>query len=134
MRPRYFVVWFVLLVVAFVNGATRGVLLLERFGEHRANQLSCLTGITLFGVVIWFVSRRWPFRSGSEAIRVGLIWLAMTVAFEFLFFHYVGGAPWEKLLADYRIWEGRLWPLILLWVALAPWLFHRLRRRPTAPS
>ena len=56
----------------------------------------------------------------------------MTVAFEFLFFHYVGGHSWEKLLAAYDVLGGNLWPLILAWVATAPWLFHRLRRQPAA--
>jgi hypothetical protein len=51
--------------------------------------------------------------------------MALTVAFEFLFFHYVGGEPWPELLANYDLSEGRLWPLILLWVAVAPYLFYR---------
>lgn len=48
------------------------------------------------------------------------------MAFEFLFFHYVGGHAWEELLANYNIARGRLWPVVLLWVAVAPWLFYRL--------
>jgi len=31
--------------------------------------------------------------------------LALTVAFEFLFFHYVGGRSWSKLLANYNLLE-----------------------------
>jgi hypothetical protein len=53
--------------------------------------------------------------------------MALTLAFEFLFFHYVGGHAWSVLLANYDLSEGRLWPLILLWVGFAPYLFYRLR-------
>ena len=63
--------------------------------------------------------------SARQAWYIGLFWLALTVAFEFLFFHYVGGHSWAELLANYDIASGRLWPLILLWVTVAPYLFYR---------
>jgi hypothetical protein len=34
--------------------------------------------------------------------------------FEFGFFHYVMHEPWEKLLADYNIFQGRL--LMVVWL------------------
>ena len=129
MRAIYLAAWFLLLAVAFVNGALRAVLFEQRLGEQRAHQLSTLTGMVLFGLVIYWVVRRWPPRSDAEALRVGGVWLLMTVAFEFLFFHYVSGEPWEKLLHAYNLPEGELWPLLLLWVATAPGLLHRLARR-----
>jgi hypothetical protein len=44
----------------------------------------------------------------------------MTVLFEFVFGHYVLKTSWEVLLADYRIWQGRLWSLVLIREAIAP--------------
>ncbi len=129
MRAVYLGAWFLLLVVAFVNGALRAILFESWLGELRAHQLSCLTGITLFGVVIYGVVRRWPPRSDAEALRIGVAWLVMTVAFEFLFFHYVSGISWEKLREAYDLPSGRLWPLVLVWVTTAPFVLHRLARR-----
>jgi hypothetical protein len=34
--------------------------------------------------------------------------------------------PWSRLLHDYNLFEGRLWVLVLLWVTLAPYVFHKL--------
>ena len=51
--------------------------------------------------------------------------MALTAAFEFMFFHYVAGHSWEMLLANYDVMSGHLWPLILLWVCVAPYLFYR---------
>jgi hypothetical protein len=59
---------------------------------------------------------------------IGLTWLALTVAFEFLFGHYVAGHSWRALLNDYDLLAGRLWVLVLAWLALAPYLFYRLQR------
>ena len=37
------------------------------------------------------------------------LWLGMTLAFEFLFGHYIAGKSWSLLLADYNLAAGRLW-------------------------
>ncbi len=123
---RYLLAWFALLLVAVINGGLRDF----TYGQHLpallANQLSCVSGILLFGVVFYLYVRRWPPASARQALSIGLFWMALTVAFEFLFFHYVAGHPWSELLANYDISEGRLWPLILLWVASGPYVFYRL--------
>jgi hypothetical protein len=49
------------------------------------------------------------------------------VLFEFGFGHYIAGHPWEKLVADYDVLEGRVWSLVLLAESLSPWLVYRLR-------
>jgi hypothetical protein len=51
------------------------------------------------------------------------------MAFKFLYSHYVGSHSWEELLANYDIAHGNLWPLVLLWVLIAPYLFYRLLDR-----
>jgi hypothetical protein len=125
MKIRYLTAWFVLLAVAMVNGALRELTYGKHVSELAANQLSCVSGIILFGVVISQYVRRWPPASAREAWYIGMFWMALTVAFEFLFFHYVGGQSWEVLLENYDIASGHLWPLILLWVLVAPFLFHQ---------
>jgi hypothetical protein len=96
--------------------------------ELAAHQMSCVSGIVLFAVFIWFFTGWFPIGSQRDAMLIGAIWLVMTVAFEFLFFNYVGGKPWNQLLGDYNIFKGRLWPLVLVWTAVGPWVFWRVRR------
>ena len=122
---RYLAAWFVLLVVAMINGALRDFTYGRQLPELLANQLSCLSGIILFGVVFYQFVRRSPFASARQALYIGLFWVALTAAFEFLFFHYVAGHPLPELLANYDIANGRLWPLILVWVAFGPYVFYR---------
>ena len=125
---RYLTAWFVMLVVTMINGALRDFTYGKYLPELPANQLSCLSGIFLLGVVMYLFVRRWPPATVRHALYLGLFWMALTVAFEFLFFHYVTGHSWSELLANYDVMSGRLWPLILLWVAVAPYLFYRFRR------
>jgi len=126
MQIRYVAAWFVLLLVAVINGALRDLTYGRYLSELPANQISCVSGILLFAAAIREIVRRWPTASAREAWFIGLFWLALTVAFEFLFFHYVDGHSWAELLANYDVANGRLWPLILVWVTVAPYFFYRL--------
>ena len=59
---------------------------------------------------------------------IGLVWLGMTVAFEFFFGHYVAKRSWSDLLRDYNLFAGCVWLVVLVWVTLAPYLFYRLQQ------
>src|SRR5208337_198726 len=110
---------FVLLVIAFGVGAVREGLLRPRIGEPRAHVIGTLIAVALMMLVIYaFVRQLYEIPSISDLILIGVIWLIMTVAFEFGFFHYVMGKPWETLLADYNVLRGRIWVLVLATVLL----------------
>ncbi|MDY6953749.1 MAG: hypothetical protein SWE60_19755 [Thermodesulfobacteriota bacterium] len=51
----------------------------------------------------------------------------MTILFEFLLGHFLLGHSWGRLFHDYNLLKGRLWSLLLVWTALAPYLFYRVR-------
>lgn len=100
--------WFILMIVAILNGMLR-VLTFGRFmPEIRAHQLSTLTGIVFIGFSIMKIHQNYPIASGREALKIGFIWLVMTILFEFGFGHYMLKRPWKQLLYDYRIDKGRL--------------------------
>lgn len=123
----YTIAWLAMPLIGIVNGVIRG-LGYERFlGELRAHQVSSVTGAVLFGLYAWALSLRWRIQSSGQAIVIGLIWLVLTVAFEFLFGHYVMGHPWSRLLHDYNVLEGRVWLLVLIWITIAPYVIYKLR-------
>lgn len=126
---KYFLLWFPMLGIAIANGALREGRIREHVDELRAHQISTVLLLLLFAVYIWIVVRIWPPASPGQAFAVGLMWLGLTLAFEFLFGHYVSGFPWSRLLQDYNLFAGRLWPLVPLWVLIAPWVFYQLRQR-----
>lgn len=127
---KYVIAWIPLVFIAIVNGALREIYYTSHVGELAAHQLSTVSGIFLFGVYIGLVMRRWPPRTGGASVMIGLIWLALTIIFEFGFGRYVRGLSWSVLLHDYNLLAGRVWVLVLVWVALAPYLFYRLQTKP----
>ncbi len=112
--------------IGIINGTIREFTYRKHLSELRAHQLSSITGILLFSLYIGVLIYFWGFESLKQALIVGLIWLALTIMFEFLFGHYVAGHPWNKLLSDYNIFAGRLWVIVLIWLVIAPLLFYRV--------
>jgi len=129
MILKYALLWIPLVFIAIINGAIRDFTYKGAMGEQAAHQLSTLTGIILFGIYIWAIGFRWKLDSARQAAAVGLLWLALTVAFEFLFFHYVAGHSWSVLLDAYNVCEGKVWVLVLIFVAPAPYLSHLIHKK-----
>ena len=126
------VMWLAILMAMMCNGFFRGLVLQPRLGEHVARQVASVLGVCIILAVTAPFVRRLGNRSSAELLGVGILWLVLTVAFEFLFGHYVSGATLETQLADYNLLRGRLWPLVLLTTLLAPWLWSLVPRRATA--
>ena len=117
-----------MVLIAIANGTLRQLGYGKYLEELTAHQISTLSGIVLFGLYIWAVVRIWRPPSSGQAIAIGLIWLGLTVAFEFLFMHFVLGIPWSRLAHDYNIFAGRVWMAVLIWVTIAPYVFFRLQK------
>ena len=126
MLIEYAFFWVGAVVLAIANGTLREKVYGPRLSERSAHQLSSLLAIVLFGLYLWLLTRFWPFETAAQAIQVGLLWLLLTVLFEFIFGHYAAGHSWPRLLYDYNLAAGRLWLLVLIWVAVAPWVIHRV--------
>jgi hypothetical protein len=129
MIAKYFLVWFLLAIVAFANGVVRQTTYGKTVSDLAAHQISTVTAVLATGAMVWFVHRVWAIESASQAWSIGLLWLIMTIAFEFGFGHYVAGHSWATLLADYNLLNGRLWSLFLLWMAIMPFVVFRFAAR-----
>lgn len=118
---RILVTWLVLAALMFANGALREFVLKSFLSAGGAELASALLAMALI-LGVTFVSFRSPpgYPLASLAL-VSLFLVALTVAFEFGI-GLVAGHSWSEMLANYRFWEGRLWPLVLLTLAISPFL------------
>ena len=117
--------WLLLLVAMLGNGAFRTLALQPFLGEDRARQLASVSGsLIVLALTRPFVARIGRATSG-QLLGVGLLWLLLTIGFEFLLGRYVSDLSWQAMVADYDITRGRLWPLVLVTTFLAPWIWGR---------
>ena len=125
MLLRALAVWGLLLLLAVLNGALRESWLVPTLGALRAHQVSTL----LLSALILGAARAtigWVgVMDARQALLVGTLWLALTLAFEFLAGHFLFHRAWAVLLADYDLSQGRIWILVLVVTFLAPTLCRR---------
>jgi hypothetical protein len=118
--------WFAMVVLAILNGIIRQSFLLLYTTEPVAHIISTFMFLIVQSLVIYFYVRIKHIKEMSALIKIGVFWVVLTILFEFVFGHYVMNHPWEKLLADYNIFAGRLWLLVLLNNIIAPLISGKL--------
>jgi hypothetical protein len=120
MIIRALLVWVGLLIVAILNGGFREAVLAPRLGRSLAHGLSTVM-LSLFIVALGWMTTPWVApRSLQDAWLIGGVWVALTLAFEFLGGHFIFGRPWQTLLADYNLFAGRIWVMVLIVTLMTP--------------
>jgi hypothetical protein len=117
--------WLLLLVAMVAAGAFRVAVVAPRLPPFGTELVGAVLGIAVILALTRPFVRSLGRPTRAALARISALWLALTLAFEFGFFHYVGGKSWESLLAQYDVGAGHLWPLVLATVAAAPFVWAR---------
>jgi hypothetical protein len=120
-------VWLGFLVVAIAGGMIREKFLVPELGPLGGRALgTLLVAVIIFGIIYVYIGK---LKGASQAslFKLGLCWTMATIGFEFLFGHYAMGHSWESLWADYNVFQGRLWPLVLIVTWFGPLLARKIR-------
>ena len=121
-------VWASLLTLAVLNGGVRDAWLSTWLGDTSGRALSTVLLCGLIILVTWWTIDWIRPATAREALNAGALWLALTLAFEFVVGHYGFGKAWSELLADYDLRRGRIWVAVLVVTLLAPLWTVRVRQ------
>ena len=130
MTIKILLLWAAIIPMAIANGIFRDAVLVRSLGQKRARTVS---GLSLSAVILaWTIlTITWvPLPSLMQYAGVGLLWLTLTVAFEFFFGRVVAKKSWQELLRAYRFENGDIWPLVLMAVTVSPVAAAALRIFP----
>jgi hypothetical protein len=117
---RAFIIWLVIIFAESLHGAARVLFLEPYVGDFKARQIAVFTGSAMI-LAIALAAVRWLRAGGlSQLIRVGLMWLFLTLGFEISLGRFVAGYSWERIASDYKLSEGGLLPIGLLVMTVAP--------------
>jgi hypothetical protein len=128
MIGRGLAVWLGILLLANLNGAVREMWLIPAMGKIPGRALSTVVLSVLVFLIAWLTVGWIRPVSTGDAMLIGLVWLLLTLGFEFLVGHYVFHKPWAELTEDYNVARGRIWPLVLVAVLFAPLWTARIKR------
>ncbi|HUE96816.1 MAG TPA: hypothetical protein VMN39_09155 [Longimicrobiaceae bacterium] len=131
--PRALLVWIGLAAAMVANGVARDFFYLPYVGFGTAQALSSVIGIAIILAIARLFVLAHPATPHRHWARIGILWGALMIAFEVALGRFVSGLAWRDILANYNLFAGRLWPLVLLTVFLAPVFWsRRLYRRRSA--
>ncbi|MBE0620253.1 MAG: hypothetical protein IH605_06645 [Burkholderiales bacterium] len=121
--------WVLVLIVAIINGVLREEMFVPALG---ASGGLIASGVILSCCVflVAFIAAPWYGRLTSlQYWRIGLVWLLLTLFFEFGFGRFVQHKDWAELFQAYTFSGGNLWPIVLVATLVAPRLAAKLRDR-----
>jgi hypothetical protein len=103
---RALIVWLTLIAVEFIHGIVRAIFLVPVAGDFRSRQIGVFTGSVLILAVAYLLVPWLKVSDKNSLVSIGVVWLVLTVAFEFSFGHFVFGRSWGDLASDYNIFRG----------------------------
>jgi len=121
-------IWFVIALLAIVNGIFRENVLVGMIGSNMSVPVS---GITLSMIVLIITYLSFPLlgkHHASTYFLIGLQWVLMTLLFEFIFGHYVMGKSWSDILEVFHIMRGNLFIIVLAVSLISPLLMAKVKR------
>lgn len=127
MSVRYFLLWLPMIALALANAAIRQLIFIKYFTELRAHQLSTITLMLFCSVYVWLIFSFLNIQKSGQAFRIGLMWMILTIAFEFSLGRLTNHL-WTEMLQQYNLLTGHIWPLFLLWLLFLPLLFYVVKK------
>ncbi|MBD2041249.1 hypothetical protein [Microcoleus sp. FACHB-672] len=130
-----FVLWLIAFAIGAGNNSIADLFIAPGFGEYGSHVYKIAVLIVVFFVLAWIYARQnrgatW----GSSVLGTGFLWVGLSAIADLILKAYVWNIPRQCpetyktivsstcVLADYYIWEGRLWILLLVSAFLAPLL------------
>ena len=125
MLGRVLAAWLAMAIAMSANGVFRELVLKRWLSTPAADTASAVIGAGIILLLTSFFFRPLV-RASSGILRLAsLMLVVLTVSFEFAVGRLVDHKTWGELLGNYAIWRGRLWPLLLLLIALTPFIWGR---------
>jgi hypothetical protein len=126
---RFAGVWAIMAVAMSANGIARELVLKRSLNAGNANALSAIVGIALLSVITSIGFRGIGNATGAQLLALSAALVVVTVLFETVLGRAVDHKSWSAVLAHYDLRRGELWPLVLGWLALTPFIWARWARR-----
>jgi hypothetical protein len=130
--PQALFVWVILAFLTILFAVFREAIFIPITGLSGTMARALLLPVAIaytFVISYFFLKKtKAPYRN-TDTVIVGILWLILTIAFEFTFGSVVMGNSLTALVADYNILVGRTWPIFLLGLLLSPIFAGKLLKK-----
>ncbi len=123
-----FGVWLAIMFVETLHGIARAVFVLPHTGDLLSRQIGVVSGSILIFIVVIGLIKWLGITDRRGLLGVGILWVVMTVVFEFALGYFAMGMPLNEIFASFDPRHGSLMPLGLAFLALSPVIAEAVRR------
>jgi hypothetical protein len=102
-----------ILVSGFNYFLLMGLIYEPLWGELVAHQIGMSTRIVYILIFAYLLQRYGPKPSQRDLLQVGLLWLLLTLLFEWGGSLLIG-RPVSEIVIGWQVWKGYLWPFVLV--------------------
>lgn len=127
MVKKSILTWLSIIPLAILNGGLREAFLNPRLEESQSQIISGLILLSLIFVVSLIFIPRIGKGTKKTYLKIGLLWVTLTVVFETVLGLAMGNS-FGELLKAYDITTGNLWLIIVIFTGIVPWLIARIKR------
>jgi hypothetical protein len=125
---RSFIIWLLIVLVEFIQGAIRELFLVPFIGELGARQVGVFTGSVIILMIATLFIRWIRAANIYQLLAIGFFWLILMLGFEISFGRFILGFSWERIASDYNLLEGGFLSLGMLVLAAAPLIAAKTRQ------
>lgn len=126
MKLNYFLFWLPMPFLGILNGTIREFIIKQFTDDFTAHQLSAITLIVMILAFGLLIRKKLDLQIRSDAIYCSVTWVVLTLIFEFGAGYFVGRQSIQTMLHDYYLWEGRLWPIVIIFTGMVPFILLKL--------
>jgi hypothetical protein len=119
-------IWLSIIPLAILNGVLRQTILTPWLGKSYAQPISGIILCLLIFIVSFVFIPRIGKGESKTYLKIGLLWIVLTLAFETLLVLAMGNSLGEVLKA-YDITTGNIWLIVVVFTGIAPWLIAKIR-------
>jgi len=119
-------IWLLIIPLAFINGAFREIFLESRIGVY-ANPVSCVILCILAFLVSFIFIPRLGNGTNKIYMKMGLLWIILTVIFETVL-GFLMGNTFNEIINAYNIATGNFWLLVVIFVGFIPILVAKSKK------
>jgi hypothetical protein len=122
---RFAIVWLVMAVAMTANGITRELVFKRMMNPGSADALSAILGVALIAVITYVGFRTIGSVTVGQLLALSATLVVTTVLFETALGRGVDHKSWSDMIAHYNVLRGELWPFVLAWLAVTPFVWAR---------
>lgn len=121
------VIWLLVIPCAILNGGFRDLILTPILGEYALPASGIMLSIIIFILCLIGIPRMERGNSSTYKI-MGIVWIILTIAFEFIFGNLIMNKSIPELIKAYDITTGNLWLIVVILTGVYPFIIAKIKK------